>query len=94
MLVVLGTETLIFENVSALTTQKEVYLNSCQLCAFSSLMNTGDTLTPGNFVSGKPSHLISELDLCNITDNRLNNFPHLQKMVNFGIDVRLITFQY
>lgn len=78
---IMGNAHLTFSQLYTLLTQIEAILNSRPLSPLSLDPNDMDPLTPSHFLIGRPIAFIPEPSLLDVADNRLNNYQHIQKLM-------------
>lgn len=77
---VMGNASLTFEQFSTLLAQVEATLNSRPLLPLSPDPNDFDTLTPAHFLIGRRLTTLPDMDLRDISCNRLSKYQHLQQI--------------
>lgn len=76
---VLGTAAASYEDLTTLLTEIEACLNSRPLTELSADSTDLEALTPGHFLTGSHLKYISEIDLKDIPENRLNHWRVMQQ---------------
>ncbi|XP_066585519.1 uncharacterized protein [Prorops nasuta] len=77
---VMGTHLLTFEEFTTVLYEIEACLNSRPLCPFTGDIEDLTVLTPSHFLLGGPSHLVPDLPLHGVPENRLNRFQLLTRI--------------
>ncbi|KXJ73401.1 hypothetical protein RP20_CCG015942 [Aedes albopictus] len=79
--IVLGKQTVTYEDMTTILAQIEACLNSRPLCALSSSIDSCEALTPGHYVIGQPLNLVPEPRVTDIPENRLDKYQRLRRVV-------------
>jgi len=77
---IVGSTSLIFEELTTVVTQIEAVLNSRPLTPMSSDPADLSVLTPGHFLIGRPLVAICEPDITDVSVNRLNRYQLLEQI--------------